>query len=238
MARPAVVVALPAAESEPGRRRAGRGRLRRRRGPRTRPSSRPSWRSAATSRVAILDGETDFDESLEYYAALHDGGRSIPALMVVSPESFERLDRRARTALDDEYLTRPYSRRRRSAGGSRPCASAARPSTTAAGPILQGGADVDAGGLDDRRAHGHRGLQPEGRRRQDDDRHQPRRRPSRSRRGRSVLLIDADTVTGHVTTSLGHRGRARRVVRQLARRGRGRPAPRPWSTSPRRTRPA
>ena len=55
------------------------------------------------------------------------------------------------------------------------------------------------------------------------------------RRGRNVLLVDADTVTGHVTTSLGIDAvRTRR--RQLARRGRGRPDARPSPRSPPRTR--
>ena len=34
--------------------------------------------------VAILDGESDFDRSLEFYSLLHDSDRDIPALMVVS----------------------------------------------------------------------------------------------------------------------------------------------------------
>src|SRR5436309_10229329 len=41
--------------------------------------------------VAVLDGEGDFDTSLEYYSVLHDGDRSIPALMVVSPRTLDRL---------------------------------------------------------------------------------------------------------------------------------------------------
>ena len=41
--------------------------------------------------LAILDGEVDFDRSLEFYALLHDNGRSIPALMVVSPRAMRRL---------------------------------------------------------------------------------------------------------------------------------------------------
>ena len=39
--------------------------------------------------VAILDGESDFDESLEYYGLLHEPGRDIPALMIVSPRTMK-----------------------------------------------------------------------------------------------------------------------------------------------------
>ena len=82
MARPAIAVALPRA------RHARRGRAARR------------WFTVATVNhadeleallatrrdvaVAILDGETDLDQSLEYYSLLRDSGRAIPALMVIS----------------------------------------------------------------------------------------------------------------------------------------------------------
>jgi len=71
--------------------------------------------------LAILDGESDFDESLEYYGLLHEPGRDIPALMIVSPRTFDRLAGAAgRAGERDEYFTRPY-RRRHSAGASRRC---------------------------------------------------------------------------------------------------------------------
>lgn len=59
--------------------------------------------------VAILDGETDFDQSLEYYGLLRDAGRAIPALMVVSPRALDQLGSRATGSVEDEYFTRPYS---------------------------------------------------------------------------------------------------------------------------------
>ena len=60
--------------------------------------------------VAILDGESDFDESLEYYELLHEPGRDIPALMIVSPRTLDRLSGAAgRAGARDEYFTRPYS---------------------------------------------------------------------------------------------------------------------------------
>jgi hypothetical protein len=42
-----------------------------------------SWRLCLASRrdvaVAILDGETDLDQSLEYYSLLRENGQQIPA---------------------------------------------------------------------------------------------------------------------------------------------------------------
>src|SRR4029078_13154671 len=65
--------------------------------------------------VAILDGETDFDQSLEYYGLLREGGRAIPALMVLSPRALERLTANpTASSVDDEDVTRPYSCSRRS----------------------------------------------------------------------------------------------------------------------------
>src|SRR6185312_16850294 len=58
--------------------------------------------------VAILDGETDFDQSLEYYSLLRDNGRAIPALMVVSEKALAKLSN-ASGQIEDEYFTRPYS---------------------------------------------------------------------------------------------------------------------------------
>jgi hypothetical protein len=68
--------------------------------------------------VAILDGESDFDESLEYYELLHVPGRDIPSLMIVSPRTLDRLA----GAPGHTTSTSPGpTLRRRSAGGSRRC---------------------------------------------------------------------------------------------------------------------
>jgi MinD-like ATPase involved in chromosome partitioning or flagellar assembly len=58
--------------------------------------------------VAILDMESDIDTSLEMYALLHDGGRDVPALMVMSPRALDRVGA-THAGSDDEYFTRPYS---------------------------------------------------------------------------------------------------------------------------------
>jgi pilus assembly protein CpaE len=59
--------------------------------------------------VAILDGENDFDRTLEMYALLHDEDRNIPALMVVAPRALDRMGLAGRARVNDEYFTRPYS---------------------------------------------------------------------------------------------------------------------------------
>ena len=107
MARPAVVVALPKGESGPVLSEladAGFEGLE--------VASPGDLEVVLTKRVdigvAILDGETDFDESLEYYSVLHDLDRSVATLMVVSQRALDRINANNASA-DDEYLTRPYS---------------------------------------------------------------------------------------------------------------------------------
>ena len=90
MARPAIVVALPSEEQAPVAAELQAA------GFETLTIARPDELEAilASRRdvaVAILDGESDFDTSLELYAMLREGGRTIPALMVVSPRSLDRL---------------------------------------------------------------------------------------------------------------------------------------------------
>ena len=59
--------------------------------------------------VAILDGENDFDRTLEMYSLLHDQDRNIPALMVVAPRALDRMGLAGKARVNDEYFTRPYS---------------------------------------------------------------------------------------------------------------------------------
>jgi MinD-like ATPase involved in chromosome partitioning or flagellar assembly len=198
VARPAVVVALPASESESVvAELAGAGfEVFEVHGPAQLETILAQRGDVA---VAILDGETDFDESLEYYAALHDGEPSIPALMVVSADSFDRLAGHS-DAVEDEYLTRPFTP---DSIRWRVEAMCIRRTTVddGSGPILHD-ASVQMEGWTDRSGTIVVVFNPKG----------GVGKTTiatnlastlRTRRGRSVLLIDADTVTGHVTTSLG-----------------------------------
>ena len=133
------------------------------------------------------------------YGLLRENGRNIPALMVVSPSTLERLA--ASPSATSRTSTSPdRTRPSRSAGGSRRCASAARPSTMGAGRSSRAGVEAEAW-----QRRGRRSSRLQSRRAASARRRSRRtwRRPSRSARSSSVLLIDADTVTGHVTTSLG-----------------------------------
>jgi MinD-like ATPase involved in chromosome partitioning or flagellar assembly len=59
--------------------------------------------------VAILDCESDFDGTLEMYAVLHEGGRNVPALMLMPPRALGRMGMGGGSEAKDEYFTRPYS---------------------------------------------------------------------------------------------------------------------------------
>ena len=199
MARPAIVVALPPDEQTPvvaELRAAGFEAL-----AVTRPDDLEALLASRRDvAVAILDGESDFDTSLEYYALLRDGGREIPALMVLSPRSLDRLSAGpSRATIGDEFFTRPYSV---DSLRWRVEAMCIRSVTIddGSGPIIQSD-DIEIS----------------------DWQHQatviavfnPKGGVGKTtiavslaatlqlNRGQRVLLVDADTVTGHVATSLG-----------------------------------
>jgi len=59
--------------------------------------------------LAILDGESDFDSTIEMYSLLHDGERNVASLMIVSATAQERLNLAGRARVNGEFVTRPYS---------------------------------------------------------------------------------------------------------------------------------
>jgi pilus assembly protein CpaE len=150
--------------------------------------------------VAILDGESDFDTSLEYYSLLRDGGRQIPALMVLSPRALDRLSGLSSgSSVEDEYFSRPYSVDSLRWRVEAMCIRSATVDD-GSGPVIQTG-DVDLGEWQ-RRATVIAVFNPKG--------GVGKTTVATSlaaalqlRHGQKVLLVDADTVTGHVTTSLG-----------------------------------
>jgi len=150
--------------------------------------------------LAILDGESDTDRWLEFYSLLHEEGRNIPALMVVSDQTLERLaGHPTAAAANDEYFTRPYSSE---SLRWRVEAMCIRSQTVddGSGPILQ---SIESDGADwSRRATVVAVFNPKG--------GVGKTTVATNlaatlahRKHQRVLLIDADTVTGHVTMSLG-----------------------------------
>jgi pilus assembly protein CpaE len=60
-------------------------------------------------RVAVLDAEKNLDLTVEAYGLLHDGGRNIPALIFVPPQTLGLMSLSGRNDSTDEYMSRPFS---------------------------------------------------------------------------------------------------------------------------------
>lgn len=166
--------------------------------------------------AAILDGEKDFDGALEMYAVLHEGERNIPALVLMPPRSLGRMGLGGGANAKDEYFTRPYSAE---SLRWRIEAMLIRVENVPAEPI-PGAIPVegsDAGVVEDLVAL------PVG---EEKDGSEPSRgrivivfNPKggvgkttisinlgaalQMRKGQRVLLVDCDTITGHIASSLG-----------------------------------
>jgi Flp pilus assembly CpaE family ATPase len=205
VARPAIAVALPSDESAPvaAELRAAGFTAATVNHPDELEALLSSRRDIA---VAILDGETDFDQSLEYYSLLRDNGRAVPALMVVSERTLSRISGTS-GSVEDEYFTRPYSAESLRWRVEAMCIRS-QTIDDGSGPILQGG-PIETDGWA-QRATVIAVFNPKG----------GVGKTTlatnlasalQTRRGQSVMLVDADTVTGHVATSLGIDG-----VRTLA----------------------
>jgi pilus assembly protein CpaE len=163
--------------------------------------------------VAILDGENDFDRTLEMYALLHDEGRNIPALMVVAARALDRMGLAGRARVNDEYFTRPYSAESLRWRVEAMLIRAEIPVEETDSGIMRSQPDPEegiggsGGGSGDGDSDGHRGqivivFNPKG-------------GVGKTtiavnvaallqvRKSQQVLLVDCDTVTGHVASSLG-----------------------------------
>jgi Flp pilus assembly CpaE family ATPase len=150
--------------------------------------------------VAIVDAGEDEDAGQRAWRVLHQRGRNIPALLVVGPSTLDRLDVTAPGREDDEYLTRPYSaesiRWRIEAMCIRSVVE-----DDGSGPVLQG--PIDSSGWS-RRGQLLAVFNPKGG--VGKTTLAMNLSAALVSRGQGVLLVDADTVTGHVTTSLGMEG--------------------------------
>jgi pilus assembly protein CpaE len=160
--------------------------------------------------VAILDGEYDFDKTLEMYALLHDEERNIPALMVVSARALDRMSLASRGRVNDEYFTRPYSAESLRWRVEAMLIRAELPVGTSRGAIIESETEVAPVGPESKRGQIAIVFNPKG-------------GVGKTtiavnvaamlqmHRGQRVLLVDCDTVTGHIASSLGM-DRVRTVV--------------------------
>jgi pilus assembly protein CpaE len=147
--------------------------------------------------VGVLDVDGDPDDAAEAWTHLRKGGRGIAALLVVNPATLDRLDLSAPGHEDDEYLTRPYSAE---SIRWRVEAMVIRASTAAG---VSGDTHVTDGDWS-RRGQLVAVFNPKGG--VGKTTVSVNLAAALVARGKRVLLVDADTVTGHVPSSLGMDG--------------------------------
>jgi pilus assembly protein CpaE len=152
--------------------------------------------------VAILDGENEFDRTIEMYSLLHDEDRNIPALMVVAARALDRMGLAGRARVSDEYFTRPYSAESLRWRVEAMLIRAEVPTDDSTGGLIDTGGGSVMDSEDSRRGQIVIVFNPKG-------------GVGKTtiavnvaammqlRKDQRVLLVDCDTVTGHVASSLG-----------------------------------
>jgi pilus assembly protein CpaE len=159
--------------------------------------------------VAILDGENEFDRTLEMYAMLHDEDRNIPALMVVAARALDRMSLAGKGRVNDEYFTRPYSAESLRWRVEAMLIRAEIPVEDMTSGVIESTSEASTASSASSMAP------PEGHRGQIVIVFNPKGGVGKTtiavnvaallqvRKGQQVLLVDCDTVTGHVASSLG-----------------------------------
>jgi MinD-like ATPase involved in chromosome partitioning or flagellar assembly len=151
--------------------------------------------------VAVLDAESDFDRALEMYSLLHDEDRNIPALMVVAARVLDRMRLVGKARVNDEYFTRPYSAESLRWRVEAMLIRAEVPIEETESGIMRSESPTEPSG-DLQRGQIVIVFNPKG-------------GVGKTtiavnvaallqiRKGQQVLLVDCDTVTGHIASSLG-----------------------------------
>jgi pilus assembly protein CpaE len=179
--------------------------------------------------IAILDTEADFDGSIAMYGVLRRGDRDVYILMLVPPKSLGRIGLNRGVDPRDEYFTRPYSAESLRWRIEAMLIRSERPQEAdSAAPVAEGAQDAKGAAAAlptvDRETHA---IPPRGaiigavHRESGHERgtiaivFNPKGGVGKTtisinlgaalqiRRGMRVLLVDCDTITGHVASSLG-----------------------------------